>query len=86
VSEMPYFSITFQNYILIRDAAMTGLHMLICAVILDTILVIRTLLKVSEISCLMTAQIVNVIIIVVVNRVQRWHVFRTPITCTMVFL
>jgi hypothetical protein len=63
---------------------MTGLQM-ISAVILDTILVIRTLLKVSEISCLITAHHVNVIIIVALIVVQGRHVFRTPISCTMVF-
>jgi hypothetical protein len=63
---------------------MTGLQT-IYAVILDTISDIKTLLKVSAISCLMTAMHAYVIIIAVPINVNVRHVFRTPIFCTMVF-
>jgi hypothetical protein len=63
---------------------MTGLQT-ISAVMQDTILVIRTLLKKLEISCPMTAHHVNVSIIVVPRVVRGLHVFPTPIPCTMVF-
>jgi hypothetical protein len=62
---------------------MTGLQIM-SAVMMDTIMVIRTLLHVSQMLCLMTAQLVNVIIIVEQTIAQRRHVFRTPIPCTMV--
>jgi hypothetical protein len=81
---MLFFSIIFKNDNLIRDAGMTGLQ-IISAVILDTILVIRTLLNVSPILCPMTAHHVNVLIIVALIVAQRRHVFRTPNFCTMVF-